>query len=473
MNEKQIITNNFELIYLDNKLNYDICKDDQVCEKIFIRELYRLNLYNKLKKKLIELSMEYVNKNNIIIDNNNSKDDTFNQNLLLEVLIILIMNLDKKNDPLFNDKSPFDKKILDKYLKNKCITMNKVSVDVIVNIMPKLSDFYIECYNDYNKHKNIILDIKYDINYEIKDNIVNIKLNLDNEYITRLGLEEIKYKDNIKLSLHIFNHLVKLYNTKILTDYKSVEVLDKIVIEYIYMVYMRYYIISSGNMQASVLPSFKKLLKERLNIKIELFGSPLNTSMTNFGSVFYDIEWVFGSIGNYFNTNILKGYYEVNPPFDICFIKNMFDKMTNELDKAEDNKKPLLFFIIFPLSYSKSQKIPDLLQPYIKFNKVINKNDFPYIRYDREFIKTNVSPITDTHIIICHTSYINPIYVSTVQKFNSILKKWSSTTNPKKSNFIKNTNINNDEVNKDQKNIDNDKEYNIIKSHRIIKKSLK
>ena len=59
--------------------------------------------------------------------------------------------------------------------------------------------------------------------------------------------------------------------------------------------------------------------------------------MTNFGSIFYDIEWVFGSFGNYFNTNILKGYYEANPPFDICLIKNMFDKMVLELDKAEDD----------------------------------------------------------------------------------------------------------------------------------------
>jgi len=456
MSKREIKTNHFELIYLDNKFNYDICNDNQVCDKLLIRELYRLNLYNKLKKKLLDFTTEYVNKYNISVSNSDitTKDEYFNQNIIIEILIMIIMNYDKKDDPLFTDKSLFNKKIIDKYIKDKCITINKTSMDVIINVLPKISDFYLDCYDDFLNMKNKILDIKYDINYEIIDNLVNINLNVDNEYITRLGIEEIKYKSSIKLSLHIFNHLVKLYNTKILNDYQSIEIKDKIVIEYIYMVYMRYYIISSGNMQASILPSFKKLLKDRLNIKIELFGSALNTSMTNFGSIFYDIEWVFGSFGNYFNTTIQKGYYEANPPFDICLIKNMFDKMIIELDKAEDKKLPLLFFIIFPLSYSKSNKIPDLLQPYIKFDKVFNKNDFTYIRYDRDFTKTNVSSITDTHILICHTSYINSIYTSTVQNFANIMKKWSSNTNPKKSNIIKK---------------DVNKEYNIINSYRILK----
>lgn len=466
MSNKQIKTSNFELIYLDNKYNYDICNDDQVCNKLLIRELYQLNLYNKLKKKLLDITTEYINKNNIPVSNTDiitTSSEYFNQNIIIEVLIIIIMNFDKKDEPLFYSRSPFDKKLIDKYIKDKCITMNKISMDVIINVLPKLSDFYLDCYDDFQNIKNKILDIKYDINYVITDNFVNIDLNIDNEYITRLNIDEIKYKNSIKLSLHIFNHLIKLYNTKILNDYLSIEVKDKIVIEYIYMVYMRYYIISSGNMQASILPSFKKLLKDRLNIKIELFGSPLNTSMTNFGSIFYDIEWVFGSFGNYFNTNIQKGYYEANPPFDICLIKNMFDKMIRELDKAENNKLPLLFFIIFPLSYSKTNKIPDLLQPYIKFDKVFNKNDFTYIRYDRDFIKTNVSSITDTHILICHTSFINPIYTSTVQNFNNIFKKWSSGTikNPNKSAKI------DDKTAK----ID-DKTYNFIKSYRILNKKL-
>ena len=39
-------------VFCDVELGTYVSTPDQVCEKIFIRELYRLNLYNKLKKKV-------------------------------------------------------------------------------------------------------------------------------------------------------------------------------------------------------------------------------------------------------------------------------------------------------------------------------------------------------------------------------------------------------------------------------------
>ena len=209
-----------------------------------------------------------------------------------------------------------------------------------------------------------------------------------------------------------------------LNNYLSNEVLDAKVIEYIYMIFNRYSILSSGNNQASLLPSFKKLLKEKLNIKIELFGSPINTSNSSFGSIFYDIESVFGSLGNVFRTNIIKGYYELNPIFDKCIIDTLILKCTNELIESQKKSNKLLFFFILPISYFKYSNLPDQLNEFIKFSIILEKNDFPYIRYNRNYTRTIVSPIVMTQLIICHTSFISNYVKFNVINFKKLLDAW-------------------------------------------------
>jgi hypothetical protein len=84
---------------------------------------------------------------------------------------------------------------------------------------------------------------------------------------------------------------------------------------------------------------------------MELFSSVLNTNLNYFCSVFYDIEWVFGSLNNYFDTNIISGYYEINPPFNKKICDECLIKTYNELKVSDKNKKPLLFLFILPNSY--------------------------------------------------------------------------------------------------------------------------
>ena len=190
------------------------------------------------------------------------------------------------------------------------------------------------------------------------------------------------------------------------------------------MIFIRYNTLSSGNNQASILPSFKKIIKDKLNIKLELFGSPLNTSSFTFGSIFYDIDHVFGSIGNYFNTKLLKGYYEINPIFDKCLIDNIIIKCFNEFNIANNNKAPLLFLIILPISYYKYSKKLNILNKFKKFEIILDKKKFPYIRYDRHFLKTKVTPIVDTHLLIYHNDYIKEIIKYNVLNFNTSIINW-------------------------------------------------
>jgi len=408
-------TNNYDISYDIINYNSDICDINKVCDKLLIIELYRVNLYKKLIDYLRLLVIEY------------TKDENYKMSIFNDYLTMFILNSDKDNfDPIFNKISPFNENNINNYINNNCINIDKYQSDLIKSTFIKLNDLYNECIELYEKNKNRVLDIKYDIQYEILlSTKVYINLHIDDEYVERLKIEKILYKHSIKLNINIFNHLVKSFNTKIYNKYDN-EIKDNKVIEYIYMVYMRYYILSSGNNQSSILPSLKKKLKEKLNIKIELFSSALNTSMANFGSLFYDIEWGFGSLGNYFNMKILSGNYELNPPFDNCLIKKMFEKILSDISFSENNNKSLLFCIILSNSYFRKNMYPNELNKFIKFNKTIKKDMFPYMRYNRGFDKTNVSTIVDTRIIICHSSHVKNVYKKNTKYFELTLKEWYS-----------------------------------------------
>lgn len=178
------------------------------------------------------------------------------------------------------------------------------------------------------------------------------------------------------MSYTMFKHLVSAYNNNIFNVYNDNSIRDYNCIKLIYIVYLRYFTIMNGSNQASILPSFKKLIKDYLGVKIELFGSALNTSMSKFGSIFPDIEYAFGSLGNYFDINIKRGYFEINPVFDNCLINDIFIKTYNELKKAELHNQPLLFLLIIPSTYFKKNQMLNDIIPFIKFNSTIPKDKF-------------------------------------------------------------------------------------------------
>jgi hypothetical protein len=399
---KIIETNNFLLHY-----KHKIYKYQKILKNYIIIELYRTNMYNKLHLELNNLIKKY--------------DYVLSIQLAYDILSLLIFNhkFKSKLDPLFDSTSPFTIEKINNLFDNKCITYCDTNqINIIKKEFPQLSKYYLEYYKNIKNNILNLNSVEYELNYEILDKIVNIKLNLIN------NVYSLKYIKKISIPIHIFFHLISLYNIKILNNYKDKTILDLKVIEYIYILFNRYFLFQSGNNQASILPSFKKLLKEKLNIKIELFGSPLNTSNTTFGSFFYDCEYVFGSIGNFFKTKILKGYYEINPIFDKCIIKKMFDKITKELIYSEKKKFPLLFFFIIPISYFKLNKLPKKLKQFITFKINLEKEKFPYIRYNRTFNKTTVTPIVNTTLLICNTTYISEYVKSNLNDFNNILNQW-------------------------------------------------
>ena len=425
-----INTNNFKLEYINKTYKYK--------NEILI-EIYRSNLFNRLQKKLSKYYNKYLES---MLKKDPSTDITdknkyFGIGYSIDLLSIFIFNhkFNSDLDVIFDNISPFNKKSIYNYIeRDNCINVNKSNRTMIYKIYPKLNESYIKYHKKLENRINFLKHIQYNIIHE----------NINNEFIITLNIKKddsnflnnLEYRNKLIIPNHIFTHLVKLFNTNILKNYTSSEILDDIVIEYIYILFIRYYTFSSGNNQASVLPSFKKFLKTYFNIKIELFGSPLNTSNNNFGSFFYDIDKYFGSLGNFFNINIKKGYYQVNPPFDKCLINSIFAKIMDELLISENSKEPLLFCLIIPHSYFIINKYKNIKNKYnlclnsnmykmfFKYDILLKKEQFPYIRYNRTFNKTIVSPIVDTHILLLHNNYINTYVQNNVNIFKELVNNW-------------------------------------------------
>jgi phosphorylated CTD-interacting factor 1 len=89
---------------------------------------------------------------------------------------------------------------------------------------------------------------------------------------------------------------------------------------------------------------------------LECFASPLNAHLPYFASAFYDVDWHFGSIGNFFSVDNdfyakVGGLYQANPPFSPGLMKRMADTMIHHLTLADDEQHydtALCFVVIVP-----------------------------------------------------------------------------------------------------------------------------
>ena len=388
------ITNNFEIEY--PKYN--------TLEVNPLYEVYLSNMYNNFKEEYLKL----LEKGNVKI---NKKEENRNRAISLDVLSYLVMKNYQNENPFFSKKPKYDyndiKSIVENFLNNK----EKEEFKKILIKLEKLSkEYYLKC----NEMRDKIFKIKYQI---IQEDLENIKLDLivqDKKYDKIIDGKTIVVKKSIYL------HLIKMYN---LTNYQNFESnipLDNLFNDRVFILYYRYFAFDNGNNQSSILPSFKKLLKKYLNIKIELFGSAINTS-NRFGSLFYDIEKYFGSMGDFFQMNIIKGYYELNPPYEDNIINNVFLKLSNSLT---NNKNPLLFFLILPKRDYQQFTNFKILSPWIKRMELIPKEKFPFLRYDRKLLKSKVDPIVDVIFIIVHNEFIDDFYKMIIKNWDNYFNKW-------------------------------------------------
>jgi phosphorylated CTD-interacting factor 1 len=88
---------------------------------------------------------------------------------------------------------------------------------------------------------------------------------------------------------------------------------------------------------------------------LECFGSPLNAYLSSFGSAFpADLDWHFGSIGNFLDEPVREGCCEANPPFAPGMMSAMANRMEELLALADERNAELSFVVIVPHAGSNS-----------------------------------------------------------------------------------------------------------------------
>jgi hypothetical protein len=202
--------------------------------------------------------------------------------------------------------------------------------------------------------------IQTDENYVYLDNVIT------KNQLKRL--KDLYIGDKIKLELYI-NKLINLYN-----------------------------FIGTNNMHLSIPPIFEG---------IELFGSPINTHNSEYCSPFV-LEKYFGSLGSFWDYKFHKNsIYLCNPPFDEIIIKNMANKLIDDLKKT---KYKVIIVITIPVWDSETQKQVNITNyglkfegydilmncKYFKDHQVLDKDNYSYWNYYTE----QKAPASWTHLII-------------------------------------------------------------------------
>lgn len=81
---------------------------------------------------------------------------------------------------------------------------------------------------------------------------------------------------------------------------------------------------------------------------LECFASPFNAYYPRFGSAFSDLDWHFGSTGDFFDSTNIQGFFQANPPLSPGFMTAMVARMEFLLKEADKSKASLTFVVFVP-----------------------------------------------------------------------------------------------------------------------------
>ncbi|CAH6418918.1 Phosphorylated CTD interacting factor 1 WW domain-containing protein [uncultured virus] len=118
---------------------------------------------------------------------------------------------------------------------------------------------------------------------------------------------------------------------------------------------MRYASIINGGQQWGLTQAHADDLYKDFDVRNESFASPFNSRFVGkedarFGSLFYDTDAVFGSMGNFFKIDLLDypGAWQVNPPFIESLLAAATEKVLAALASAEKKGQALHIFFLTP-----------------------------------------------------------------------------------------------------------------------------
>lgn len=108
-----------------------------------------------------------------------------------------------------------------------------------------------------------------------------------------------------------------------------------------------------GFLQSSIPRTIFHVIADFINIPatsplLECAASPLNTYLPNYCSACPDIDWHFGSVGDFLSAEISSGCCQIHLPLTAGFILACIDRMEYNLQQADRKNRVLSFVIIVP-----------------------------------------------------------------------------------------------------------------------------
>ena len=393
---ENIKNNNFLLILYSIPKDYErskyfyLIKDSKNCT--YYRQLHSVKLYNRLHNyvyatetvNVFNIGKHNPNVNNLvnILKGNDtgyieiSKEE---QKMIYIEYYRLTTSLKILN--LYNKNNMEWRNIIERFLNN--IANTNSNGDIIFKsvkndnrIFKALLDEMIE------KHINNAGDLLKEI-YNIVNNF-NININYQE-------MESFKFDDNV------IYYKDKMFNVnpriiKILTLNSKKYDKDSNPLVHILCMIIRYEAMLSGSQHWNIPYNYYKYVNEMYNVKVEGFSSPLNSQLllvdnnSYFCSLFYDVDKYFGSIGSFFDLDIVKYYEEykkkhgeylsisINPPY----VEILIEKMVETINKWILLIPKIRFFVGLPY-WTNFKPIDDINEnKLIKYKKIFKKGDYYY-----------------------------------------------------------------------------------------------
>ena len=184
---------------------------------------------------------------------------------------------------------------------------------------------------------------------------------------------ELTYRDiKIKISKRMFEKLEDSYEGD---KRKFVERLFNCVYRYDYIGGLDTY-------QAAAPKKFFDYIQYHFGVQHECFASPLNRTLENYTSQYFDVDKYFGSLGSFYDLKHLYpegGSFQANPPYIEEVIGIMVRYFIRWLD--EDKKNPLSFIIILP-NWTDSSNVKMLTESeYLRLEHFLGISDHRYTIY--------------------------------------------------------------------------------------------
>jgi hypothetical protein len=379
-----------------------------------ILELYRGKIYCQIIKMFIHIVTENLGTEIFSIKKSYPRTLT---NLLSSWMFTLYAFGTNNEDPFFPDLFtnilPLKITLTDfcKYNENQNKDYNEIIdnilnkfieyIDIQKEILDKykISPFYLNSKDNYSIVKKIFVQQRENSSVSFYKFKITVSFGIKDKRL-------INILDNILLPTDVYNKLKNNYTG-------NPKEMDTI----IWIIIFRYQLLGSNNHQLGILPRIINNMNKDYQLNFECFASAINSSLNNYCSIYYDLEKYFGSLGNFFNIDLIEGTYSFNPPYQKDIMDQGILKLFNLLDNAKAANKKLTFIMTIPIwdkegqeilnqqnkiDYGDFEIIKDVKNSeYFIGLRIISKDNFTYLDHNFKLYKNKT--IQNTYIIMIST----------------------------------------------------------------------